>query len=73
MLQSKDLLLQWVDELNKFLDIDEELLEYETKTGRKKKRNSAIGILHGSKNTLTGIIDIAMTESMNGKGSVLCL
>lgn len=48
LLQSKDLLSQWVDELNKFLGIKEEPPEYETKTGRKKKRDSAIGILHGS-------------------------
>ena len=68
LLQSKDLLAQWWDELNKFLDIREELPEYETKTGRKKKRDSAIGILHGSKNTLTGIVDIAMVGSMYSKG-----
>ena len=68
LLQSKDLLSQWVDELNKFLDIREEPPEYETKTGRKKKRDSAIGILHGSKNTLTGIVDIAMVGSMYSKG-----
>ncbi len=37
LLQSKDLLNQWVDELNKFLDIKEEPPEYETKTGRKKR------------------------------------
>lgn len=68
LLQSKDLLSQWVDELNKFLDIKEEPPEYETKTGRKKKRDSAIGILHGSKNTLTGIVDVAMVGSMYSKG-----
>lgn len=68
LLQSKDLLSQWVDELNKFLDIREEPPEYETKTGRKKKRDSAIGILHGSKNTLTGSVDIAMVGSMYSKG-----
>jgi len=68
LLQSKDLLNQWVDELNKFLEIKEEPPEYETKTGRKKKRESAIGILHGSKNTLTGIIDVAMVGSMYSKG-----
>ena len=68
LLQSKDLLNQWVEELNKFLDIKEELPEYETKTGRKKKRDSVIGILHGSKNTLTGIIDVAMVGSMYSKG-----
>lgn len=68
LLQSKDLLNQWVDELNKFLEIKEEPPEYETKTGRKKKRNSVIGILHGSKNTLTGIVDVAMVGSMYSKG-----
>ena len=68
LLQSKDLLNQWVDELNKFLDIKEETPEYETKTGRKKKRESVIGILHGSKNTLTGIVDVAMVGSMYSKG-----
>ena len=69
LLQSKDLLIQWVDELNKFLEIDEEPPEYETKTGRKKKRDSVIGILHGGKNTLTGIVDVAMVGSMYGKGN----
>ena len=68
LLQSKDLLSQWVDELNKFLDIREEPPEYETKTGRKKKRDSAIGILHGAKNTLTGIVDVAMAGSIYSKG-----
>ena len=68
LLQSKDLLNQWVDELNKFLEIKEEPPEYETKTGRKKKRDSVIGILHGSKNTLTGIIDVAMVGSMYSRG-----
>lgn len=61
LLQSKDLLNQWVDELNHFLEIREEPPEYETKTGRKKKRNSVIGVLHGNKNTLTGIIDDVIT------------
>ena len=68
LLQSKDLLNQWVEELNKFLEIREEPPEYETKTGRKKKRSSVIGMLHGSKNTLTGIVDVAMVGSMYSKG-----
>ena len=68
LLQSKDLLNQWVDELNKFLTINEEPPVYATKTGRKKKRDSVIGILHGSKNTLTGIVDVAMVGSMYSKG-----
>ena len=69
LLQSKDLLEQWVEELNKFLSISEEPPTYKTKTGRVKKRDSVIGILTGSKNTLTGIIDVAMVGSMYSKGN----
>ena len=68
LLQSKDLLEQWVEELSKFLNINEEPPTYKTKTGREKKRKSVIGVLTGSKNTLTGIIDVAMVGSMYGKG-----
>ena len=68
LLQSKDLFNQWIDELNKFLEIREEPPEYITKTGRKKKRQDVIGVLHGNKNTLTGIIDVAMVGSMYKKG-----
>ena len=57
-----------MEALNQFLIIDEEPPIYKTKTGREKRRNSVIGILHGSKNTLTGIIDVAMVGSVYSKG-----
>ena len=69
LFQSKDLLEQWVDELNKFLIIDEEPPIYRTKSGREKRRDSVIGILHGGKNTLTGIVDVAMVGSVYHKGT----
>ncbi len=68
LLQSKDLLEQWVEELNKFLTVDEEPPVYKTKSGRKKRRESVIGILHGNKNTLTGIVDVAMVSSVYSRG-----
>ena len=68
LLQSKDLLEQWVDELNKFLLIDEEPPIYKTKSGREKRRDSVVGILHGNKNALTGIVDVAMVGSLYSKG-----
>lgn len=68
LVHSKDLLEQWVDELNRFLVVDEEPPMYETKSGRKKRRDSVIGILHGGKNTMTGIIDVAMVGSLYSKG-----
>ena len=68
LLQSKDLLEQWVEELNRFLIIDESLPEYKTKTGRIKRRKSIIGSLTGNKNTLTGIVDVATVGAMYAKG-----
>lgn len=68
LLESTDLIAQWEEELNRFLTIDEELPEYQTKTGRVKKRISIIGILKGGKDTMTGIIDIAMIGSLYKKG-----
>lgn len=68
LLQSRELLRQWVEELNKFLIVDEEPPVYRTKGGRVKKRDSVIGVLHGSKDTLTGIIDVAMVGSVYRKG-----
>lgn len=69
LLHNKDLIGQWVEELYHFLDIDEEPPIYKTKTGREKRRESVIGILHGGKDTLTGIIDVAMAGSLYGKGN----
>lgn len=68
LLQSKDLLEQWVEELSRFLVINEEPPVYITPTGREKKRSSVIGVLTGNKNTLTGIVDVAMVGSMYAKG-----
>ena len=69
ILQSKDLMEQWVESLQKFLDIDEEPPIYKTKTGRIKKRDSVIGTLSSGKDTLTGIIDVAMVGSLYAKGN----
>lgn len=48
LLQSSALMDQWQEAMEKFLHIDEELPEYETPTGRKKRRKSIIGKLQGS-------------------------
>ena len=69
LLESTDLITQWEEELEHFLEIDEELPEYHTKTGRIKKRKSVIGTLKGGKDTLTGIVDIAMVGSLYKKGN----
>ena len=62
-----DLMNQWIKRLEEFLDIDEELPEYQTKTGRTRKRKSLLGNLQGAHDTLTGIVDVAMIRSLKKK------
>ena len=62
-----DLMNQWVNRLGEFLDINEQLPEYKTKTGQTRKRKSLIGNLQGPHDTLTGIVDVAMIRSLKKK------
>lgn len=64
IMQSVSLIDQWVDELYRFLEINEDLPVYKTKTGKEKQRKDLIGVLHGNKNTLTGIIDVVSVNSI---------
>ena len=68
ILESSALIEQWEESLERFLDIDEELPKYKTKTGRIKTRKSLIGTLQGAHDSLTGIVDIAMAGSLCKKG-----
>ena len=68
LLESSSLMEQWKNSLDNFLRIDEELPEYETKTGRTKIRKELIGRLQGAHDSMTGIIDIAMVGSICKKG-----
>lgn len=69
LLGSKELLGQWEEELNRFLAIDEELPEYKAKSGRTKRRESVIGTLNSGRDTMTGIVDIAMIGSLYKRGA----
>ena len=64
ILENSALLDQWKDALEQFLDIDERLPEYKTKTGRTRVRKSLIGKLQGSHDSMTGVVDIAMAGSL---------
>ena len=68
ILESSALIEQWKEALEKFLNINEGLPTYETKTGRVRKRKSLIGTLQGAHDSMTGIIDIAMAGSLRKKG-----
>lgn len=54
----------WIEDLEKFLKIDEKLPEYQTPTGRVKKRKSIIGQLCAKHNSISNIIDVAMIPSL---------
>ena len=68
LLESSALIEQWQDALERFLKFGEEPPEYETKSGKKRRRKSVVGIIHGPKDTSTGIVDIAMAGSLCKKG-----
>lgn len=67
LVPDKSLQEQWVEKLHQFLEIREELPYYLTKSGRSKQRKDVIGILNGTKNTLTGIIDVTTVGSLQDK------
>lgn len=64
---NKALLEQWKERLETFLKIDEIVEEPAAKRGR-KKNSSVIGCLYAGKNTLHGIIDIALIQSCLSDG-----
>ncbi len=64
ILESSALVEQWKESLDIFLGIDEELPKYATKTGRVKQRKETVGVLSGSRDSTTGIVDIAMAGSV---------
>lgn len=63
LVQSSALLEQWRTSLEKFLDIREALPEPPKKRGRKRKR-CLIGQIGAGKDTHSGIIDIAIMQSL---------
>ena len=63
LVQSSALLEQWKSALERFLDIHETLPEPPRKRGRRKKQY-LIGQVGSGKNTRSGIIDIAIMQSL---------
>ena len=67
------LLSQWKDRLSQFLFVNETLPEMSNTTGKKKgrkKKISIIGQLGAGKNALSGIVDIAVMQSLSRLGEV---
>lgn len=67
LVDKADLMNQWIERLQEFLVIDEELPKYKTKSGQTRTRKKLIGNLQGAHDTLTGIVDVAMIRSLKRK------
>ena len=65
-----EIMKNWLEDFEKFLQIDEPLPEYITPKGRHKKLPSLIGTLSGGRNRLGGIVDVAMITSL-GQGDAV--
>ncbi|WP_312699205.1 TOTE conflict system archaeo-eukaryotic primase domain-containing protein [Sedimentibacter sp.] len=64
LVHTQQLLEQWKERLEQFLVIDEKIIDEPIKKrGRKKKRN-IIGQIGGGKKALSGIVDIAVMQSL---------
>jgi len=72
LVHRQQLLDQWKDRLTTFLNISEALPALKKKRGRKKAQ-SVIGSIGAGKNNLSGIVDIAIMQSLNRKGEVNAL
>ncbi len=67
------LLSQWKEKLSEFLIINEPLPEQPAITNKKsgrKKKVGVIGQLGSGKNSLSGVVDIAVMQSLSRKGEV---
>ncbi len=69
LVHRQQLLAQWITRLSQFLNIDEEPTVVEQKRGRKKKLD-LIGRLGAGKDQLSGIVDVAIMQSLNYAGVV---
>ncbi|MHB1688845.1 MAG: TOTE conflict system archaeo-eukaryotic primase domain-containing protein [Ignavibacteriaceae bacterium] len=69
LVHRQQLLSQWITRLSEFLTIKEELPALKKKRGRQKQQ-SLIGRIGGGKENLTGIVDVAIMQSLNRENEV---
>ena len=70
LVHNKEIMNNWVEDLQKFLDINEEPPEYTTPKGRVKRRKSVIGTRYAGHDSMTGIIDVVMISSLGKPGNI---
>ncbi len=70
LVHNREIMKNWVEDLQKFLEIREDMPEYTTLTGRIKHRKSVIGTLYAGHDSFGGIIDVAMIASLGSTDSI---
>ena len=70
LVHNKEIMNNWVEDLQKFLDIHEEPPEYLTPKGRVKQRKSVIGTRYAGHDSTTKIIDVVMISSLGKPGNI---
>ena len=70
LVHNREIMKNWMEDLQKFLLIDEKLPTYTTPTGRVKQRKNMIGTLYASHDSLGGLIDIAMVASLGSADAI---
>ena len=69
LVHNREIMKNWIDDLEKFLFINEAFPEYETKKG-KRKRKTLIGKLYAGHDSLGGIVDVAMITSFGKRDDI---
>ena len=70
LVHNREILKNWVEDLQRFLKIDEPLPEYTTPSGQKRHRKGHIGRLYAAHNSVGGIIDVAMVTSLGNDDEI---
>lgn len=70
LVHNREIMKNWIEDLSRFLCIDEPLPTYTTPAGRIRKRKKHIGCLYATHNSIGGIIDVAMITSLGTDNNI---
>lgn len=73
LVHNREIMKNWVDDLERFLHFDMPLPEYTTPSGRIRKRKKYVGRLFAAHNSLGGLVDVAMLPSLVSDDAVKAL
>ena len=70
LVHNREIMKNWIDDLGRFLCINEPLPIYTTPSGRVRKRKKHIGCLYATHCSIGGIIDVAMITSLGAENNI---